>query len=210
MGEETVAMKSKTVTIEADGVCGVKGKMALKLQEADGPKGKKQASAGQTSPAPEDKAKKATVAEKEKVKTLKVQLHDGAYRVCAKTSYRLKLPTGKQIEDKTDAAGWLVHEVPAETATCTVSYRPGPDADVCTIDLDLREIAKDSEEHYRLALKHLGFPGIAESGGSEFLHLQAWADLGMTDRFDDQTKAFIKDLLAESDDAVNKGFDEDA
>jgi hypothetical protein len=41
MGEESVAMKSKTVTIEADGVCSIKGKSALKLQEAEGPKGKK-------------------------------------------------------------------------------------------------------------------------------------------------------------------------
>jgi hypothetical protein len=210
MGTDGVGMKSKTVTIEAEGVCSVKGKMALKLQEAEGPKGKKQASAGQATPAADEKAKKATAPEKEKVKTLKVQLHDSAYRVCAKVSYRLRLPTGKQIEDKTDAAGWLVHEIPAETATCTVSYRPGPDADAFTIDLDLREVAKDSEEHYRLALKHLGFPGIAESGSSDLLHLQAWADLSMTGRFDDQTKAFIKDLLAESDDAVDKGFDEDA
>ncbi len=35
MGEETAVMKSKTVTIEADGVCTIKGKSALKLQEAD-------------------------------------------------------------------------------------------------------------------------------------------------------------------------------
>jgi hypothetical protein len=35
MGEETVAMKSKTVTIAADGVCTIKGKSALKLQEAE-------------------------------------------------------------------------------------------------------------------------------------------------------------------------------
>ncbi len=41
MGEETAAMKSKTVTIEADGVCTIKGKSALKLQEAEGVKGKK-------------------------------------------------------------------------------------------------------------------------------------------------------------------------
>jgi len=210
MGDDGVAMKSKTVTIEADGVCKIKGASALKLQEAEGPKGKKQASKDQSAPAQEEKAKKSVAPEREKVKTLKVQLHDCEYRVCAKVSYRLKLPTGKQIEDKTNAGGWLVHEVPVETATCTVSYRPGPDAEECTIDLDLREVATDSEEHYRLALKHLGFPGIAESGGSELLHLQAWADLSMTGRFDDQTKAFIKDLLAESDEAVNKGFDEDA
>ncbi len=41
MGEDAVVMKSKTVTVEADGVCTVKGKSALKLQEAEGPKGKK-------------------------------------------------------------------------------------------------------------------------------------------------------------------------
>jgi type VI secretion system secreted protein VgrG len=41
MGEDAVAMKSKTVAVEADGVCTVKGKSSLKLQEAEGPKGKK-------------------------------------------------------------------------------------------------------------------------------------------------------------------------
>ena len=41
MREEAVAMKSRTVTIEADGVCSVRGKSALKLQEADPVKGKK-------------------------------------------------------------------------------------------------------------------------------------------------------------------------
>jgi hypothetical protein len=41
MGEDAVAMKSKTVTVEADDVCTVKGKSALKLQDAEGPKGKK-------------------------------------------------------------------------------------------------------------------------------------------------------------------------
>jgi hypothetical protein len=46
MGEDGVGMKSKTVTIEADGVCSIKGKMALKLQEAEGPKGKKSKSSG--------------------------------------------------------------------------------------------------------------------------------------------------------------------
>ena len=46
MGEDAVAMKSKTVTIEADGVCSIKGKSALKLQEAEGPKGKKSQSSG--------------------------------------------------------------------------------------------------------------------------------------------------------------------
>ncbi len=35
------AMKSKTVTIEADGVCSIKGKSALKLQEAEGPRGRR-------------------------------------------------------------------------------------------------------------------------------------------------------------------------
>jgi hypothetical protein len=39
-------MKSKSVTIEADGVCSVKGKMALKLQEAEPLKGKKSKSSG--------------------------------------------------------------------------------------------------------------------------------------------------------------------
>ncbi len=46
MGEETVAMKSKTVTIEADGVCTIKGKSTLKLQEAEGVKGKRRKSSG--------------------------------------------------------------------------------------------------------------------------------------------------------------------
>ena len=41
MGEDAVAMKSKTVTIEASGVCSIKGKSALKLQESEGPKGKR-------------------------------------------------------------------------------------------------------------------------------------------------------------------------
>src|ERR1017187_215632 len=40
MGEDAVAMKSKTVIVEADGVCTVKGKSALKLQEAEPVKGK--------------------------------------------------------------------------------------------------------------------------------------------------------------------------
>jgi len=40
MGEETVAMMSKTVTIEADGVCSIRGKSTLKLQEAEPVKGK--------------------------------------------------------------------------------------------------------------------------------------------------------------------------
>ncbi len=39
MGKETAAIKSKTVAIEADGVCTIKGKSALKLQEAEGVKG---------------------------------------------------------------------------------------------------------------------------------------------------------------------------
>jgi hypothetical protein len=46
MGEEAVAMKSKTVTIQADGVCSIKGKSALKLQE-EGPKGKERGSGGE-------------------------------------------------------------------------------------------------------------------------------------------------------------------
>jgi type VI secretion system secreted protein VgrG len=46
MGTDGVGMKSKTVTIEADGVCSVKGKMALKLQEAEPLKGKKSKSSG--------------------------------------------------------------------------------------------------------------------------------------------------------------------
>jgi type VI secretion system secreted protein VgrG len=41
MGADAVAMKSKTVTIEADGVCSIKGKSALKLQEAEPVKAKK-------------------------------------------------------------------------------------------------------------------------------------------------------------------------
>jgi type VI secretion system secreted protein VgrG len=40
MGKEAVAMKSKTVTIEADGVCSIKGKGALKLQDAEPVKAK--------------------------------------------------------------------------------------------------------------------------------------------------------------------------
>jgi len=46
MGEEAVAIKSKTVTIQADGVCSIKGKSALKLQE-EGPKGKERGSGGE-------------------------------------------------------------------------------------------------------------------------------------------------------------------
>jgi len=56
MGEEAVAMKSKSVTIEADGVCTIKGKNALKLQEADPVKGKKSKGPG-TPKAETDKAK---------------------------------------------------------------------------------------------------------------------------------------------------------
>ncbi len=50
MGEETAAMKSKTVTIEADGVCTIKGKSALKLQEADPVKAKRSGFDGTTVP----------------------------------------------------------------------------------------------------------------------------------------------------------------
>ena len=41
MGEEAVAMKSQTVTLEAEGVFSIKGKNKLKLQESDAVKGKK-------------------------------------------------------------------------------------------------------------------------------------------------------------------------
>jgi len=40
LGEAIAAMNSKTVTIEADGVCSIKGKSALKLQEAEAVKSK--------------------------------------------------------------------------------------------------------------------------------------------------------------------------
>ena len=46
MGEEAIAMKSRKVTITADGVCSIRGKNKLKLQEAEGPKGKKKSGKG--------------------------------------------------------------------------------------------------------------------------------------------------------------------
>jgi type VI secretion system secreted protein VgrG len=56
MGEETVAIKSNKVTIEAEGVCKIRGKSKLKLQESDKVKGKKGASS-QSQQAEKDTAK---------------------------------------------------------------------------------------------------------------------------------------------------------
>jgi uncharacterized protein (DUF2345 family) len=46
MGEEAVEIKSKKVTITADGVCKIRGKKALKLQESQSSKGKKKEKSG--------------------------------------------------------------------------------------------------------------------------------------------------------------------
>jgi hypothetical protein len=72
MGEEAVAMKSKTVTIEAAGVCSIKGKSSLKLQEADGPKGKSKSKATDKKGGPAKPQDAET--EKRRAKTLWVRL----------------------------------------------------------------------------------------------------------------------------------------
>jgi hypothetical protein len=70
-------MKSKTVTIEADGVCTLKGKSTLKLQDADPVKAKKSKSSGTpkaetdkaTASAPSPKARKGQAGSIEDVQT---------------------------------------------------------------------------------------------------------------------------------------------
>ena len=107
MGEDAVAMKSKTVTIEADGVCSIKGKSALKLQEADPLKGKKSSTKGideKTSKSPAEKPKKDKLwvridmspeqADKDK---FVLTSSDGSFRV-TKTAADDKIPNDKSID----------------------------------------------------------------------------------------------------------------
>jgi type VI secretion system secreted protein VgrG len=214
-GADEVSMNGRKVFIEAAGECNIKGHKKIKLQESAAGKGGKKSKSGagadgeEAARAREGRAVSIANEEKKPTKIVRVQLHDSGYRVCAKTTYRLKLSSGEQIGGQTDAAGWLAQEVPVDTESCSVTYRPSQDnGDEWTIEIALDTNSDDSDERLRLALKQLGFSGI-ENNASEILHLQAWADVGMTGRLDEQTRSFIRGLLAEDDDSVNQGLDEE-
>jgi len=104
MGEDAVAMKSKTVTIEASGVCSIKGKSALKLQEAEGVKGKKSKGGGPG--AGEGQGAKhycKTLQEGPERIVFKVVCADG--KPVADQKFKLTTPSGTVIEDRTPLDG---------------------------------------------------------------------------------------------------------
>jgi hypothetical protein len=102
MGKDAVAMKSKTVTIEADGVCSIKGKMALKLQEAEGPKGKKEKGSGSGESQGAKRHSKTLQEGRERI-AFKVVYADG--KPVADQKFKLTTPSGTVIEDRTPVDG---------------------------------------------------------------------------------------------------------
>ena len=100
MGKEAVAMKSKTVVIEADGVCSIKGKSKLGLQEAKGPAGKKVKGEG--------KGPKESPAAAHFEKTLRegdswiiVKTLDSAGTPIVNHAFKLTTPSGTAVEGNT-------------------------------------------------------------------------------------------------------------
>ena len=112
MGEEAVAMKSKAVTIEADGVCSVRGKTALKLQEAEPVKGKKtkgpSPAAGESQGArgagrkPRKKPQKGAQPE---CATLEIHVVDLNQKPQDGLAFKIKMPDGKTASGKLDKEG---------------------------------------------------------------------------------------------------------
>ena len=112
MGKEAVAMKSKTVTVEADGVCTIKGKSALKLQEAEGPKGKKpagpSAGMGESQGGAGAGAKAITRTQKGAAKdesTLEIQVVDLNVNPQQGLAFRIKMPDGGNTSGTLDKEG---------------------------------------------------------------------------------------------------------
>ncbi|HEY5285024.1 MAG TPA: type VI secretion system tip protein TssI/VgrG [Polyangia bacterium] len=100
LGEETVAIKSKTVTLEADGVCSIKGKSKLKLQEAE------------VASSARGKTRKEAQKQKQYAKTLQegsewvvIKAVDANGNPAAARSFRLTTPTGTVIEGSTPLDG---------------------------------------------------------------------------------------------------------
>jgi len=112
MGEEAVAMKSKTVTIEADGVCSIRGKSALKLQEAEPVQAKKSKGPSPTARESQDAAGAGRKPRKRPQKgaqpesaTLEVHVVDLDGKAQDGLAFRIKLPDGGTAAGNLDKEG---------------------------------------------------------------------------------------------------------
>jgi hypothetical protein len=112
MGADAVAMKSKTVTIEADGGCSIKGKSALKLQEAERPKGKKtqgpSPAVGESQGAPgaagKPRKKPQTGAQPEST-MLEIHVLDLNQKPQEGLAFKISMPDGGDTSGKLDKEG---------------------------------------------------------------------------------------------------------
>jgi len=112
MGKDAVAMKSKTVTIEADGVCSIKGKMAHKLQEAEPLKGKKNKGPSPIARESQDKARAGRKPRKRPQKaaqpesaTLAIHVVDLDQTPQEGLAFKIAMPDGATATGKLDKDG---------------------------------------------------------------------------------------------------------
>jgi hypothetical protein len=111
LGDGAAGMNSKTVTIEADGVCSVRGKSALKLQEAEAVKAKKS-----QGPSPAARESQAFSADDKPIKpvqrrattdqsTLEIHVVDLNQKPQEGLAFKIAMPDGGTASGKLDKEG---------------------------------------------------------------------------------------------------------
>jgi hypothetical protein len=111
MGEEAVEIKSKKVTITADGVCKIRGKKALKLQESQGSKGKQKGKGGgaeegdAAASAKEGKGKKVQKGADPDSPALEIHVVDLNGKAQEGLAFEIKKPDGGTEKGKLDKEG---------------------------------------------------------------------------------------------------------
>jgi uncharacterized protein (DUF2345 family) len=228
MGGDSAVLSGKTVTLEADGVCSIKGKSKLKLQEAESgkAKGKDAKSVGEESTdaadpivfhgraerriVPSEKNPDAADPNDKDEFTLRLQLHAKDHSCCANVAYIITLPTGQVIEGSTDASGILMCPLPSEIDRCELEYWPEGESEAgVTVEVLLHEKSDDSDKSLLNHLRNLGFGAEGESTEESLFRYQRYAEIPVTGKLDEQTKASIKKAVHGGDDSVQSELGDD-